>query len=255
MSDREAILEQMRRTNALHKKRKIQEEQAESDIDRFSEALIAILHPYEQTLQLTSIRDVWPTRLTFYFYLRTSGKLRFPRLDDLNIVIDRFNGRNFEFQNKADAVPYLREVLYSALLCGTLRATGIDARKIMNGNRVEIPSDRWEFLEVDSKTSSGVVGSNLLVCGLKISRHVHNNRSKAGRKPKADWEFYEGLFLKEVDLRGFPWPGNSEGWRSKADVGRFLLPLAQRDGKDVSESTIKRHVDILFGKHASSREP
>ena len=74
-------------------------------------------------------------------------------------------------------------------------------------------------------------------------------KKKRGAPAKADWPAYHEAFQKEVEKRGGPDPLNMKGWQRQADVERWLIGLAARDGVDISETTARTHARaLLLGK-------
>ena len=79
-------------------------------------------------------------------------------------------------------------------------------------------------------------------------------RRRRGAAPKYDWDVVEAAFLDRVSRDDWPESmDNEQGWRTKADVVRFvadLLSERSKGGDEVpSNSSIKAHVDRMFDKH------
>ncbi|MBB3288762.1 MULTISPECIES: hypothetical protein [unclassified Rhizobium] len=68
-------------------------------------------------------------------------------------------------------------------------------------------------------------------------------KNKSGAKPKYDWEEYERVFQQRVAEIGLPDPQNERGWRSKADVRRYLLNLAAKDNAFPSDEQAKKYAN------------
>lgn len=64
-------------------------------------------------------------------------------------------------------------------------------------------------------------------------------QSRAGRKPKYDWDEYERCFNAKVAAVGLPDLQNEDGWKSTEDVKRYLLDLAAKDGQYPSDTQAK----------------
>lgn len=65
-------------------------------------------------------------------------------------------------------------------------------------------------------------------------------KMKAGAPSKADWPALEDRFREEVGKRGKPDPLNEKGWQSQADVARWLMDLAAREGDKIGFDVAKK---------------
>ena len=64
---------------------------------------------------------------------------------------------------------------------------------------------------------------------------------KGGRSPIAQWEKYEQLFQTKIKKEGPPDPTNDKGWRTQADVGRWLQDELAKHGDTAANSTVRRY--------------
>jgi hypothetical protein len=69
-----------------------------------------------------------------------------------------------------------------------------------------------------------------------------NRRNKGGAPPAADWPAIEEKLAAEIDLVGFPHRKGAEGWRTQADVVRFVEQLTgdAEPGKTALKQNVKR---------------
>lgn len=86
------------------------------------------------------------------------------------------------------------------------------------------------------------------------------NSRRAGALPKYDWEAAEEAFLRQVDDHGWPEnQTNEDGWRSKADVERWVISLLTSKSRVDEEliapgrSTAERYVGKWLGKYRSTK--
>ena len=79
-------------------------------------------------------------------------------------------------------------------------------------------------------------------------------RRPAGALAKWDWSAFEESFVEEVKTRGFPDKLNEEGWRTQADVARWVLDLPDFTRSGPAElpslSTIKGYARRWMDNHA-----
>lgn len=67
-------------------------------------------------------------------------------------------------------------------------------------------------------------------------------RRKRGAKAQYDWPAIEAAFNARVGEIGYPDDQNEDGWRSQADVERWIAALAARGvGREPSESLCREH--------------
>jgi hypothetical protein len=78
-------------------------------------------------------------------------------------------------------------------------------------------------------------------------------KNRGGRPPAADWEAIGRLFELKVDDLGPPQADNVKGWRTQADVERWVgEQLVSRD-ENATSSTVRKHVRVMLGRLGENR--
>ena len=150
------------------------------------------------------------------------------RYDNAVLIIHRETGIG---------VHHARQFLESAILDGSVHARGQGGRD-------------W-LLAVATKCH---VDENDLHAWIEtLTRHGDRETEptdvqyKSGRPRTHDPYDYVDAYRAKVAKLGVPSADNSEGWRTKADVGRLVQDLAQREERKIPEgSTLKRLVDDII---------
>jgi hypothetical protein len=74
-----------------------------------------------------------------------------------------------------------------------------------------------------------------------------------GRPPTVDWETIEDALALEVKARGVPDRENPKGWRTQADVERWINNLLSDRGDQASDTTVRDHTREMLSRLAGSK--
>jgi hypothetical protein len=70
-------------------------------------------------------------------------------------------------------------------------------------------------------------------------------KRSGGRPPSADWSAHEEAYNREVDAVGLPTKDGVPGWRSQADVIRWLEPRLA-DDENPGKTSLKKRVGEMM---------
>jgi len=71
-------------------------------------------------------------------------------------------------------------------------------------------------------------------------------RNVGGRPQVVDWAAIAAALEQEVANRGFPELHNVNGWKSQADVVRWVATFLRKRGEKSSETAIRDHVRAML---------
>lgn len=81
-----------------------------------------------------------------------------------------------------------------------------------------------------------------------------NRKNKGGRPPDYDWDAFNTEIIRVADLDGLPGPDGGEGWRTQADLIRYMLDWCEKNwGRQPAESTVKMRISKIFQRVSSSQ--
>lgn len=182
------------------------------------------------------------------------GKFKFkaPYVDQVGYVPNSIRdivGAKYHFGTHQELFPYLRMVVRAMLRTGVLVAAGYEIGKELSGKQIDVPQDRWNFIEPDFDANTVSCEGEVIMRGVTVSRRQSAPVNKGGAKPKADWQAYEMEFRNRVERIGYPDSLNDADWRSQADVERWLGDLAQKESGPLGERTIRQHASVFMKKY------
>jgi hypothetical protein len=106
------------------------------------------------------------------------------------------------------------------------------------------------LIRYDDPTSNHWIRVNYddLMLWLKSRVRSTPSRGKSGAKPKADMTALEHAFVCECEKRrGYPGDARPKGWRTQADVERWIMEWDDQ----ISEATARRYAKHLLGPEGS----
>jgi hypothetical protein len=111
----------------------------------------------------------------------------------------------------------------------------------------EIPYDVWRLHDVADWENGTMVGP-----GDSRLFSVHAGKAQTnvnrGAPPKADWDAVDEAIRQEVETRGLPERDGEKGWKTQADVERFVFEFLDARKEPVGASTVKLRVQMALRK-------
>jgi hypothetical protein len=153
------------------------------------------------------------------------------------------------------------EEFISRLEAGRLAASVLNT---WTGKIKPIRCDFWRTSEAYQAVRHGIGpgGQGTLLISLPLSSAIEAPEKQnppqklGGAPPAADWPEFEKALEEEIDLIGFPAKDGPKGWRSKADVIRWIearLGPDEEPGKTALKENVNRMLENIKNRLAENQ--